>query len=131
MQPILCVFGPIFPEISVQSPAFPSPKSRPRVQRFQNAVPQFVTRYAFITSLSLSLVNMVHSRSGDGAYLKPPPFHILFNLHIFLGFTDKSFIAWACQLHRTFLTSLLQSDNDFPKHSCFPTAFVCSSKFHV
>ncbi len=24
-------------EISVQSPAFPSPKSRPRVQRFQNA----------------------------------------------------------------------------------------------
>ncbi len=37
MQLILCVFGPIFPEISVQSPAFPSPKSRPRVQRFQNA----------------------------------------------------------------------------------------------
>ncbi len=37
LQPILCVFGPIFPEISVQSPAFPGPKSRPRVQRFQNA----------------------------------------------------------------------------------------------
>ena len=26
----LCVFGPRFPEISVQSPAFPGPKSRPR-----------------------------------------------------------------------------------------------------
>ena len=26
------------PKISVQSPAFPSPKSRPRVQRFQNAL---------------------------------------------------------------------------------------------
>ncbi len=25
-------------EISVQSPAFPGPKSRPRVQRFQNAI---------------------------------------------------------------------------------------------
>ncbi len=37
MQPILCVFWPRFPEISAQSPAFPGPKSRPRVQRFQNA----------------------------------------------------------------------------------------------
>ncbi len=35
-------------EISVQSPAFPSPKSRPRIQRFQNAYSEDIHVYSYI-----------------------------------------------------------------------------------
>ena len=35
-------------EISVQSPAFPGPKSRPRVQQFQNAPPSCITARQYL-----------------------------------------------------------------------------------
>ncbi len=38
IQQLLCVFGPRFPEISVQSPAFPSPKSRPSDSRMPSII---------------------------------------------------------------------------------------------
>ncbi len=67
---LLCVFGPIFPEISVQSPAFPGPKHKSRVQRFQNACinrvgPNIAFIKCYITVRRTVNVNVTHLDQND------------------------------------------------------------------